>query len=142
MQSSPSTDWPRIKATARRSIWPLCSSTVRRPCTGSRSLRCGILQWSKRLSSSTDVCGRTLLWFEDLRQQVRFGFIAHQVRVALAAVVIELVGFVILGVLDEEFEGRGRVLAGFERVAQDFWRILTAVHCNQPHARANSSQSC
>ena len=79
---------------------------------GAGSFRVRLTFRKRFLVADWAVPSRTLLCFVDLRQQVGLGFVALQVSVALAAVVIDLVGFVVVGVLDEKFEGRGGVLAG------------------------------
>ena len=45
--------------------------------------------------------GGLLLRFQNLAQEIGFGFVADEVRVAFAAVVVEFVGFVVLGIFDQ-----------------------------------------
>jgi hypothetical protein len=77
--------------------------------------------------------------FVDLRQQIWLRLIAHQVRVALASVVVELVGFVVVGVLDRELlRGAVPVLPAFRALAQNFGRVLAAIDGNELHARTDT----
>src|SRR5271169_7107341 len=80
----------------------------------------GKLFAAQKALAQDDKSTLTLLRLVDLRQQVGLRFIAHEVRVALAAVVIEFVILVVVGVLHQEVKGSGAALAGLERVAQAF----------------------
>jgi hypothetical protein len=62
-------------------------------------------------------CRLPLLCLENLAQHIRPGFFAHQVRIHLAAVIIELVGFVIIRIFDQQIDGLGCALRGHDGVA-------------------------
>ena len=59
-------------------------------------------------------------------------------RVHFAAVIVEFVGLVIVGVFNEQFDRRRASLCGFDRVAKNFWRKLAAVDGNDSHARSDA----
>src|SRR5579862_3391453 len=114
---------------------------------GNTSLRRGKLMLMHLLPQTNANYHRTVLsgalfCVIDLRQQVRFGFIAHQVRITLASVIIELVGFVVAGVFDQEFKRCRSVLAFFESGTQHIRGILAAIHRDEFHSRSNSRDRC
>src|SRR6267143_553793 len=88
--------------------------------------------WSS-LSSSEE-----LLRLVDFAQPVRLRFIADKMRIFFSTVLVELVGFVVLGVFYQQVQRFAAVLAGFESTAQHFWRELASVNRNYFHSWTDS----
>src|SRR3979411_258260 len=82
-----------------------------------------------------------LLRLVDFAQQVRLRFIADKMRIRFSTVIVELVGFVVLGVFYQQFQRFAAVLAGLESIAEHFWRELASVNRNYFHPWADSG-SC
>ena len=55
-----------------------------------------------------------------------------------AAVVVEFVGLVVVGVFDQQLDGSGACLRGLDGIAQDLGRKAAAVDRDQLHARADA----
>src|SRR5579872_238402 len=81
-----------------------------------------------------------LLCLVNLRQQVRLRFIAHQMRITLASVIVDLVGFEVVGVFDQQVQRSGSTFTRLQSCAQNIGRVLAAVHGNELHSRSNAGK--
>src|SRR5580658_264894 len=87
--------------------------------------------------------GMTSLWlnllcFQDFGQQVGLGVVAVLVGIFVATVIVDFVGLVVVGVFDQQLDGRGTVLCGFQSFAKHVGRKPAAVHRDRLHSRADA----
>src|SRR5581483_9711858 len=74
----------------------------------------------------------SLLRLNDLRQCIRLGFVAYQMRVLFSLVVIQLVSLVVFRVFDQHLDRTFVSFRGLKSVAQDVVREAAAVGGDHP----------
>src|SRR6185436_11937301 len=99
--------------------------------------KCFLCRRSPAADSELTRLRRKLPGLNDRTQNIRLRFIPHQVRIHFPAVIIQLVDFVVVSILDQQFERGRTVFGGLQCIAEHVIGVFAAVNADNFHSRPN-----